>query len=229
MKHSGARCQQQQLHICHSVGLCAKQGRGDKATKATVSPTSHDLTACLRNFPLASRSGASGGDMCLGVCVCVRAGCAGMYFHVYTCLCLYRVSHLWYIYTATWRDTKANIYLRSTHFYQSQQDRICLCAYICIFNGVNVRILCQYVSPCSPHRHARRSGSLKPCQSICGTPGWGGWRSLLGPVWLHTPLKTDWRLGSTCLHTTEQGGDNRKWCHWTIIWMNSMQTVTSTL
>lgn len=170
------------------------------------------------------------GVTCVWVCVCVRAcGCAGMYFHVYTCLCLYRVSHLWYIYTATWRDTKANIHLCSTHFYHSEQGRICLCAHICVFIGVNVRILCQHVSPCSPRRHARRSGSLMPCQSTRGTPGWGGWRSLLGPVWLHTPLKTDWRLGSTCLHTTEQGGGKRKWCHWTIIWMNSMQTVTSTL
>lgn len=54
-------------HWCHSVGLRAKQGRGDKSAKATAFSASHDSTTRLKNFPLASRSGASEG--CLGACV----------------------------------------------------------------------------------------------------------------------------------------------------------------
>lgn len=82
-----------QVYVCaciltsHSVGHGAKQGRGDKSPKAIVPPltttTSHDLTACPRNFPLASRSGTPACSvffkMCFGVhtralacaCVCV--------------------------------------------------------------------------------------------------------------------------------------------------------------
>lgn len=183
-----------------------------------MSSTSHDLAACLTNFPLASRSSASAcralhvfGHAC--VCLC-RHVCASMN----VCLCLFGGFHLWYSHVAPRRQHLpipvvihqiwTGLYLsffvfRFIYLCGRYVLSILICA-VChhmhaIYNIYNW----LGVSPCSPRRHARRSGSLTPCLSTPGTPGWGGWSSLLGPVLFHTLRTTDWRPGSTCLQAQQ--------------------------
>lgn len=146
--------------------------------------------------------------MCLGVRALVQA-LMGM--------CVF-VFHLWYSWAATCRDTKDNTYLCSTHYRQSEWVLfifLSLCGLyvlspfdtcsMSVHGCCTTPVLAPHLSPCSPHRHARRSGSLRLCLSTPGTPVWGGWSSPLGPALLHTPPTTDWRLGSRCLrHTAKQ-------------------------
>lgn len=150
-----------------------------------MSSTSHDLAACLTNFPLASRSSASAcralhvfGHAC--VCLC-RHVCASM--NVCVCLVVFTFD------TATWLHAD-NIYQYLSLFIRSEQDCICLSLcldlYLCVAFMSFLIMLCAVchhmhaiyniynwlgVSPCSPRRHARRSGSLTPCLSTPGTPG----------------------------------------------------------
>lgn len=65
------------VNIAHS-GSVPSRGGVTSQPRTIMSPTSHDLAACLRNFPLASRSGAS---TCRALYV-FRSAC------VHACMCM---------------------------------------------------------------------------------------------------------------------------------------------
>lgn len=180
------------MHWCHSVGLRAKQGRGDKSAKAVRPPRHMTRRLVWKTFhwppgrvPLR--------DVWVRLCVCffaqAWAACA----------------HCWY-----WRLSPL------THFTQ-QHSVPCWCLYqrMALASSPTLIGVLEHaaspasVSPCSPRRRAPRSGSPKPCPNTPGTPDWGGRGSHPNLAPFHRPpLVSDLVLESKSLRHTEQKRDS---------------------
>lgn len=110
---AAAPCVYKCVYVLTSLSwACCQAGEKWQSTKATMSPTSHDPAACLRNFPLASRSGASAARaLYVFGCACFGAGIAC------TRVCC-------------WHTNTHYLCLSSTCYHQSEWDCIGLYVYI---------------------------------------------------------------------------------------------------